>query len=189
MKKISLFTYILLCYSAITSLVQSSYASEFTINEIGAAYGYGYDFDVSHWAQIDLISAYTLPFEEISNTLDTHQIESYLDFGLAANQWQKSGDEAYHATLSLMLRTTLKHCFGGDYFFEAGFGPHLVSHPDHTDRISTNIEFNSHLGAGVFFAENWGLMVRARHISNGGVRTPNPGVNILLLQLQYRFDP
>ena len=52
--------------------------------------------------------------------------------------------------------------------------------------FSTRFQFGDHLGIGYRF-ERYDVAVRFQHLSNGGMRNPNPGINFLLLRLQYHF--
>ncbi|HUQ24448.1 MAG TPA: acyloxyacyl hydrolase [Burkholderiales bacterium] len=75
---------------------------------------------------------------------------------------------------------------GGSPYLEAAVGAHVLSDLDvGTGKdFSTRFQFGDHLGAGVRFG-NYDLGVRLQHLSNGGLRNPNPGINFLILRLQY----
>jgi lipid A 3-O-deacylase len=73
-------------------------------------------------------------------------------------------------------------------YVEAAIGAHLLSDldvGDHTE-VGTRFQFGDHIGAGLRRGR-YDLGVRLQHLSNGGLRDPNPGVNFLLLRLQYRL--
>ena len=53
--------------------------------------------------------------------------------------------------------------------------------------LSTRFQFGDHLGVGWRF-KNYDLSLRLQHLSNAGIDNPNPGVNFLLLRLQYWLD-
>ena len=76
-------------------------------------------------------------------------------------------------------------------YAEAAIGAHLLSDldvGDHTE-LGTRFQFGDHIGAGMRFGEGgrYDVGVRLQHLSNAGLRDPNPGVNFLLLRLQYRL--
>ena len=75
---------------------------------------------------------------------------------------------------------------GHSPYLEAGVGAHVLSDLDvGTGReFSTRFQFGDHIGAGVRFG-HYDLGVRFQHLSNGGLRNPNPGINFLMLRLQY----
>jgi hypothetical protein len=76
-------------------------------------------------------------------------------------------------------------------YLEGAVGFHLVSNRISAHRtFSTAFQFGDHLGAGVRFGpgRRYDLGVRVQHISNGGVSSPNPGINFLLMRLQYSLE-
>lgn len=76
-------------------------------------------------------------------------------------------------------------------FVEASIGVRLLSHtrisPDHT--MSSAFQFSDQLGAGY----QWGpegrstLGVRFQHLSNAGIKKPNPGINFTQVYYRHRF--
>jgi hypothetical protein len=73
-------------------------------------------------------------------------------------------------------------------YLEGAIGFHLVSRHISAARVfSTALQFGDHLGAGLRFGEGgcYDLGIRVQHMSNGGIRKPNPGINFVLLRLQY----
>jgi hypothetical protein len=76
-------------------------------------------------------------------------------------------------------------------YVEAAIGFHLVQTRISAARVfSTAFQFGDHLGAGIRFGPGgrYDLGMRLQHISNGGIRRPNPGINFLLLRFQYNID-
>jgi hypothetical protein len=74
-------------------------------------------------------------------------------------------------------------------YVEGAIGFHILSdsHINSDLGFSTRFQFGDHLGAGYHLGKyDWQL--RLQHISNGGMRNPNPGVNFLELRLQYHLD-
>ena len=73
------------------------------------------------------------------------------------------------------------------WFLEAGIGLSVMHPVYRTARkeFSTNFNFVDVAGVGYSFGErrNHELSLRAIHLSNGGIKHPNPGEN--LLQLRY----
>jgi len=73
-------------------------------------------------------------------------------------------------------------------YVEGAIGVHLVTTRISAQRIfSSAFQFGSHVGAGYRFgpARRYDLGLRVQHISNGGLREPNPGINFVLLRFQY----
>jgi len=77
-------------------------------------------------------------------------------------------------------------------YLEAAIGFHLVSDYRITGRrfFSTKFQFGDHVGAGVRFGNRHehDVGLRLQHLSNGGLRRPNPGINFLQLRYQHHFD-
>lgn len=77
------------------------------------------------------------------------------------------------------------------FFVEGAIGARLLSHtrlaPDKT--MSTAFQFSDMLGLGY----QWGTRgqstvgLRINHISNAGIKRPNPGVNFAQVYYRYRF--
>jgi len=69
-------------------------------------------------------------------------------------------------------------------YFEAGFGGYLLSKtvnsPEH--RLPSSFQFGSHLGAGLRLGERSTLGIAIQHLSNAGLKQPNGGIDLVLLQ-------
>ena len=67
-------------------------------------------------------------------------------------------------------------------YLEGGIGAYLLSHIIHNDQhqLPSAFQFGSHVGAGVFVGKaRVGLALQ--HLSNGGIKEPNGGINLYLL--------
>lgn len=77
------------------------------------------------------------------------------------------------------------------FFVDAGIGisyfdaDYYVRHQE----FSTRFNFASHIGIGVSLGEQrqHEVVLRAQHISNGGIDKPNPGDNLVQVRYAYRF--
>jgi lipid A 3-O-deacylase len=69
-------------------------------------------------------------------------------------------------------------------YWEAGFGGYLLSKTINNDenRLPSAFEFGSHIGAGLRLAKNHTLGVAIQHLSNAGIKQPNGGIDLVLLQ-------
>ena len=77
---------------------------------------------------------------------------------------------------------------GSRFSFEGGIGPTLITETDfQTKDFGIPFQFTSHLGL------NWDVSKRVRlsyyfqHMSNAGLGSPNPGINLHLLGISYFF--
>jgi hypothetical protein len=74
------------------------------------------------------------------------------------------------------------------FYIEAAIGFHLVqTHISAQRSFSTAFQFADHVGAGMHFGR-YDLCLRVQHISNGGVSSPNPGINFVLMRLHYALE-
>lgn len=76
-------------------------------------------------------------------------------------------------------------------YVEAGVGMRLLSHVRETgDRtFSSAFQFADMVGVGAQFGahQNYQAGFRFQHLSNAGLKHPNPGINFSQLYLQYNF--
>ena len=79
--------------------------------------------------------------------------------------------------------------WGRSPYLEAGVGAHVLSDLDvgTGSDFSTRFQFGDHVGVGMRFG-SYDLGLRFQHLSNGGLRNPNPGINFVILRLQYHLD-
>ena len=114
-------------------------------------------------------------------------LSGYLDFTGAV--W-KDGRALADLALTPILR--LEHGPARPYF-EIGLGVHLLSsRPARDEReFSTALQLALDLGTGFRFGEGgrYDLALRVQHVSNGGLRKPNPGANFILLRLRCLLQP
>jgi lipid A 3-O-deacylase len=77
-------------------------------------------------------------------------------------------------------------------FFEAAIGFHLLSDLgiNSQRRFSSHFQFGEHIAAGVRFGEanRYEMSLRLQHLSNGGITSPNPGINFFQLRLAYHVE-
>lgn len=134
----------------------------------------------------------TLPWNW-SRTLGSGALTGHWDFYLGGHRVRPDGGQhlnlwAISAGPSLRWRGAQG---ASPWFVEAGTAVMLHDRRYHSaDRLfGTRYNFASHLGVG----RNWGaqqqheLSLRVQHISNAGIKKPNPGENLLLLRYGHRF--
>jgi lipid A 3-O-deacylase len=80
----------------------------------------------------------------------------------------------------------------GSPYVEAAIGLHVLDsvHVAEDRSFSSRFQFGDHVGAGIRFGPRgrYDLGVRLQHLSNAGIRNPNPGINFLQLRLQVSVD-
>ena len=76
-------------------------------------------------------------------------------------------------------------------FIEVGTGVRLLTSPTISENytLSTAFQFANMAGVGVQFGARQQYLAgfRFQHVSNGGIKEPNPGINFSQLYLQYNF--
>lgn len=76
-------------------------------------------------------------------------------------------------------------------FIEAGVGVRVLSHTRITPyfTVSSAFQFADMVGVGAIFGakQNYQAGFRFQHVSNAGIKEPNPGINFSQLYLQYNF--
>ena len=91
----------------------------------------------------------------------------------------------------LRLERPLSGDSGSVFFFEGSIGVRLLSHTrvSATRTLSTAFQFSDVLGVGM----QWGrdgrstLGLRYQHLSNAGIKKPNPGMDFVQLYYTHRF--
>lgn len=75
------------------------------------------------------------------------------------------------------------------YYIDAGIGMHQLSdaYDNGGRQLSTRFEFGTVVGAGYRFASGWECGANIEHYSNGGISSPNSGVNFLALRISKGF--
>lgn len=75
-------------------------------------------------------------------------------------------------------------------YIDLAIGFYLLSDTTIGDKnLSTSFQFGDHIGAGIRFGgkKEFEIGYRFEHLSNAGIKSPNPGINFHLLRLIYRF--
>ena len=79
----------------------------------------------------------------------------------------------------------------GSPYLEAAIGFHVISdlQIDYDRSFSTRFQFGDHVGVGMRFGprDRYDVGLRLQHLSNGGIRKPNPGIDFLQLRFQYHL--
>ena len=152
-----------------------------TLWEMGAQGGWSYNDDEESFNQADIIVAYRLPlqwqrWDVLNASTRLTGMVSVLDGG---------GDTGLLGTLGLELVIGL-----GDspFEFRTGGGATLMSRYKYGDEdFGGAFQFTSHLGLEYHFLESLSAFTRIQHMSNAGIYSENPGVNLMMIGLRYRF--
>lgn len=76
-------------------------------------------------------------------------------------------------------------------YFEGAIGFHVLSrtHIDAKKHFSTHFQFGDHLGVGARFGpkRQYDIAYLFQHLSNGGIKNPNNGINFNEVRFSYHF--
>ena len=113
-----------------------------------------------------------------------NRVQLYWELSLA--QWDTQLGSVNEVGLTPVFRYSRRH--RGPYV-EAAIGAHVLSTTSvHGDApFSTHFQFGDHVGAGYRFAK-YDVGMRIQHLSNAGIRNPNPGINFLLVRVARELD-
>jgi|LNFM01.1.fsa_nt_gb lipid A 3-O-deacylase len=103
----------------------------------------------------------------------------------------RTSNDLVEASLTPTLRLQPEGNPGFHPFIEAGVGVHALSGDSITTLrdLSGHVLFGSVLGIGLRLGAKgeYEIGYRVQHLSNGGLREPNPGINLQSLRLHYHF--
>ena len=69
-----------------------------------------------------------------------------------------------------------------------GLNPTIISkHEFGDENLGGPIEFTSHIGINLFFVDHYSIGYRLQHMSNGVLYEHNPGLNMHMIEVGYRF--
>jgi lipid A 3-O-deacylase len=76
-------------------------------------------------------------------------------------------------------------------YVEAGLGAYLLSHTinNETHRLPSSFQFGSHVGVGFRLGRASSLGIAVQHLSNAGLKQPNGGIDLILLQYTLATGP
>ncbi|HUH86441.1 MAG TPA: acyloxyacyl hydrolase [Pusillimonas sp.] len=146
----------------------------------GLALSYGY---YSRYQRFGLTYA-TAPLWSHAFT-NNGRLDLNVDFGVG---YWKADNRHPDSMWDMAIVPTLRWWPGSTYYFEAGLGPTLISRTDFAGKeLSTRFQFTTHVGGGfvVNGAHRFGL--RWTHVSNAGIKRPNPGLDLVEAHYTYHF--
>jgi hypothetical protein len=109
------------------------------------------------------------------------RLAGYWDFSAAV--WDNADESTADVGITPVFRFERSW-----YYVEAAVGVHFVqAHISAHRTFSTALQFGDHVGLGVR-SGRYDVSARIQHLSNGGVSSPNPGINFVLVRLQYHLE-
>lgn len=134
----------------------------------------------------------TLPFATWQRTLGSFAVRGYWDVYLS--QWSADGPTGPFHTRLIGVTPSFRLVPDGGrarWFLDAGIGATLADRRYVTldKEFSTRFNFASHVGIGLVLGaqHQHELQLRLQHVSNAGLKEPNPGEDFLQLRYALRF--
>lgn len=135
----------------------------------------------------------TVPWQHWRASLWGAEVRGYWDASLS--RW--AADGAHHNRVhSTVLEVTpsfrlVPNAGRSPFFLDAGVGASLANHRYVTQNaaFSTRLNFASHIGAGFAFGDQrrHEIQLRIHHVSNAGLKKPNPGETFVQLRYALHF--
>ena len=158
-----------------------SQAADFHLESVGARAGFSENQTTREFYQAEVFGNWTLPWDWDLGKKWSLQSRLDLSAGWLANIGKDAAIGSVGPTLVLgWERLPLS--------LEGGFSPTLLSRHDFVEKdLGTYVQFTSHVGLNWDFARHWRLGYRFQHMSNADLSKHNPGLNMHLIGLSYRF--
>lgn len=122
---------------------------------------------------------------------DSWRLGGYWDLSLG--YWQMHGSAASNPDIAdlgitpvFRLRRNVETGFAP--YVEGAIGIHLLSHT-YAGKLGSSFEFGDHVGIGARFGsrQEYDVAYVFQHISNGGIKKPNHGINFNQIRFAYFF--
>ena len=134
----------------------------------------------------------TLPWRDWQTSLWGAQVRGYWDLSLS--QWASDGAAGHRHTTVVEVTPSFRlvpDAGRSALFLDAGIGATWSSrrYIAQDKAFSTSFNFATHLGVGYAFGDQrqHELQLRLQHVSNGGIKKPNPGENFVQLRYALHF--
>lgn len=135
----------------------------------------------------------TLPWNNWRTELWGSEVRGHWDVYVSRWSFDAAAGQPSHTVLLGVTPTLRLRPDQGrsPWFIEGGIGATVASDRYITvhKEFSTRFNFASHVGFGVNFGEQrrHELSLRVQHLSNAGIKSPNPGENFVQLRYGYHF--
>lgn len=134
----------------------------------------------------------TVPWSSWESTLWGSQVRGYWD--ISVSRWTADGPGGRFHTNLLGVTPSFRlvpDAGRSRWFYDVGVGATLASRRYVTlyKAFSTRFNFASHLGVGLALGaqRQHELQLRLEHVSNAGLKEPNPGENLVQLRYALHF--
>jgi lipid A 3-O-deacylase len=147
----------------------------------GGRFGFSLTDPAQHFHQVEAFLNCNLPWRWHLGTNWFVQTRGDLSGG-----WLTDGGT--HAAMGTLGPSALLGHEHWRFSFEAGSSPTLISRHHFPEKnLGGAFQFTSHLGVNFDFSAHIRAGYRFSHMSNAGLSTPNPGLNMHFFTLSYLF--
>jgi hypothetical protein len=160
--------------------VAQAQEQEFRFHSVGARIGFPAESTSSDFLQSEAFVNYNL--WRWCLTTNWH-LQSRV--GISAGWIGKHGDDAFVGTLGPILEISRARF---PLSLEGGFSPTYISRDQFgsTD-LGSRAQFTSAIGLNWDVTSHWRIGYRFQHMSNAGIKEPNPGFNLHVVAIAYLF--
>jgi len=159
-----------------------SRAADVGFESIGARFGYSSAESTKDFHQYDIFTDLRLPWRWTVCTTNWYVLPQA---EISAGSLNK------HGQYSFIGSAGPRFLFGHERFpvtVFLGSGPTFLSRYDFEDRdFGIHFQFTTYVGVGLDIGRRFNVSYRAQHMSNGGLGSPNPGLNLQTFSFSYRF--
>ncbi len=157
------------------------WAEGFRLESAGVRGGLSANNDRQEFTQAEVFGNWNLPWNW--DLGKKWRLQSRLD--VSGGWLGDRGDDAAVGTLGPTLVLSRARL---PLSLEGGSSPTLLSnHEFGSKSLGMDFQFTSHVGLNWDFARHWRLGYRFQHMSNAGLSSDNPGLNMHLFGLSYCF--
>lgn len=162
---------------------EAASAFEAVCDDFGARAGISFsdDNDDEDFEGFDIFGRWDLPWrwQTASGLTFATRLEA------TAGVLQGESDSALLLAAAPEFRISGEHCPLG---LAIGIGPAFVSEDRYAETdIGGNLQFIAHATLFYVWGDHFELEYRVQHMSNGGIGSPNPGINMHMIGITFSF--
>lgn len=171
---------ILYCLTGSLLATSTGKAEGFSAESIGARFGLGSSHSSGEFRQADVALKWNLPWQ---NEFGSKMLQTRLE---ASAGWL--GDYHEHGAVMAVGPSLLLSHARFPVSLELGFQPTLLSRTHYSAKdFGVPVQFTSFAGLNWDIGSHLRLGYRFQHMSNASLHDSNPGLNMSLFGLSYRF--
>jgi hypothetical protein len=156
-------------------------AEGFHLESVGARGGVSSNNDGSAFNQAEAFANVNMPWSW--DLGKEWRLQSRLDFSAG---WLGSSDDS--AAVGTVGPSVVLSRARLPFSLDGGSSPTLLSRSQFGSKdFGSDFQFTTHAGLNWDFARHWRLSYQFHHMSNAGLASPNPGLNLHLFGLSYVF--